>query len=103
MSTARDDKSNAEQRRQKMGKKNENRIPATYWENGTGANLYDRMHHDGQEALDMLLSVEDGLNTAVANETDEAVRQELEKARKQIRTSLRAFRRGFYGLNREGF
>lgn len=86
-----------------MKKNTENKIPATYWENGNGANLYDRMHGDGQEAIDMILSVEEGLETAIENETDETVKAELVKAKKQIHASLLAFRRGFYGLSNEGF
>lgn len=86
-----------------MAKKSENKIPATYWDTTAGGELHHRMHGDGQEALDMILSVEDGLETAIANETDEAVKAELEKAKKQIHASLLAFRRGFYGLSNEGF
>lgn len=86
-----------------MANKNENQIPATYWQTGNGATLCNLMHGDGQEALDMLLSVEDGLTAAIENETNEAIKAELEKAQKHIQTSLRAFRRGFYGLSNEGF
>jgi hypothetical protein len=86
-----------------MGKKNENRIPAAYWENGTGANLYDRMHHDGQRSAGHAPQRRGWPDHGGRERNRRSGQAGLEKARKQIRTSLRAFPRGFYGLSSEGF
>ena len=86
-----------------MGKKNENRIPAAYWENGTGANLYDRMHHDGQEALDMLNSVERALHWAISDTVSTGITAELKKARRQIVASMNACRKAVDILKDGGF
>lgn len=83
-----------------MAKKNENRIPETFWKTPVGQTLCNKLHHDGWEALDVLNSVNNAIDEAVKGETNEAIKTELEKAQKQFKASIRAFRRGFYGFDK---
>ncbi|MDD3155457.1 MAG: hypothetical protein PHS41_11370, partial [Victivallaceae bacterium] len=86
-----------------MAKKNENRIPDTYWATTVGKKVATLMHGDAQDALDLLNEIDDGMTEAVENEMDEAMKAELITAQKRFKDSLNSFRKAFYGMSKQGF
>lgn len=79
-------------------------IPDSYWHDFViGSKICDLMHHDAQEGIDILRSVEEGLEEAVEKEKNPQIRQKFESSLAKVKESLAAFREAFYSLRREGF
>lgn len=78
-------------------------IPPEYWDFTQGIRLGDVMHGDGQEALDMLNSVERALHWAISDTVSTGITAELKKARRQIVASMNVCRKAVDILKDGGF
>jgi hypothetical protein len=78
-------------------------IPTEYWGFTQGIRLGDVMYGNGQEALDMLNSVERALNWAISDTVSTGITAELKKARRQIVASMNACRKAVDMLKDGGF
>ena len=73
-------------------KKNQRvRVPETFWTTPAGAPLYDTLHRDGWDAIDMLNSVKEAFDKAIAETQDAGIKAELEKSRSLVIQSKRAY------------
>ena len=56
------------------------RAPETFWTTLWGAPLYATLHQDGRDAIDMLNSMKEAFDKAIAETQDNGIRAELEKS-----------------------
>lgn len=86
-----------------MKKTTPSNISAEYWQTENGNPLAQTLHGDGQEALDMLHSVENALDMAIGKESDPQIKEELRKARRQVLASMNTYRKAVDVLSEYGF
>ncbi|OQA85945.1 MAG: hypothetical protein BWY31_01564 [Lentisphaerae bacterium ADurb.Bin242] len=86
-----------------MRKATKSIVPEEFWATESGAPLADALHGDGQEALDMLNSVEQALSEAIAKTQDQLISAELKKAREKVMVSMNAYRKAVDILCDKGF
>ncbi len=85
-----------------MKKQTKCKIENSYWKTESGAKLYQILHRDGWEALDILNAIDEALKEASSNEPNAEIKTELENSLKSIQDSLKKFREGFYRLDNGG-
>lgn len=79
-------------------------IPETYWHKFVvGNKVANLMHGDGQETIDCLTTIEDGLCEACKDEDDPKIRRAFEYSLGKVHEALAAYRDAFYSLRKEGF
>jgi len=86
-----------------MRKATKSIVPEEFWATENGAPLADNLHGDGQEALDMLNSVEQAISEAIAKTQDPLIGTELKKAREKVMASMNAYRKAVDILSDKGF
>lgn len=74
-----------------MKKRPQPKIPENSWETPEGAPLYDTLHGDGWDAVDMLNSVKEAFDKAIDETQDAEIKAELEKSRSLVIQSKKAY------------
>ena len=67
-----------------MKKRPQPKIPENFWATPEGAPLYDTLHGDGWDAIDMLNSVKEAFDKAIDETQDAEIKAELEKSRSLV-------------------
>lgn len=75
----------------KMRKRQQTKVPEKFWTTPEGAALYDTLHSDGWNAVDMLNSVKEAFDKAIDETQDAEVKAELEKSRSLVIQSKKAY------------
>ena len=74
-----------------MKKRPQPKIPENFWRTPEGAALYDTLHSDGWDAVDMLNSVKEAFDKAIDATQDAEIKAELEKSRSLVIQSKKAY------------
>ena len=75
----------------KMKKRQQTKVPEKFWTTLEGAALYDTLHSDGWDAVDMLNSVKEAFDKAIDETQDAEIKAELEKSRSLVIQSKKAY------------
>ena len=75
-----------------MKKRQQPKVPENFWRTPEGAALYDTLHSDGWDAVDMLNSVKEAFDKAIDATQDAEIKAELEKSRSLVIQSKKAYR-----------
>lgn len=75
----------------KMKKRQQTKVPEKFWTTPEGAALYDTLHSDGWDAVDMLNSVKEAFDKAIDETQDAEIKAELEKSRSLVIQSKKAY------------
>ena len=74
-----------------MKKRPQHKIPESFWATPEGAPLYDTLHGDGWDAVDMLNSVKEAFDKVIDETQDAEIKAELEKSRSLVIQSKKAY------------
>ena len=74
-----------------MKKRPQHKIPESFWATPEGAPLYDTLHGDGWDAVDMLNSVKEAFDKAIDETQDAEIKAELEKSQSLVIQSKKAY------------
>lgn len=74
-----------------MKKRPQHKVPENFWRTPEGAALYDTLHSDGWDAVDMLNSVKEAFDKAIDATQDAEIKAELEKSRSLVIQSKKAY------------
>ena len=74
-----------------MKKGTQPKVPENFWTTPEGAPLYDMLHRDGWEAVDMLNSVKEAFDKAINETQDAEIKAELEKSRSLVILSKKVY------------
>ena len=74
-----------------MKKRQQTKVPENFWTTPEGAPLYDTLHGDGWNAVDMLNSVKEAFDKAIDETQDAEIKGELEKSRSLVIQSKKAY------------
>ena len=74
-----------------MKKRPHPKVPENFWRTPAGAVLYDTLHGDGWDAIDMLNSVKEAFDKAIDETQDAEIKAELEKSRSLVIQSKKAY------------
>ena len=74
-----------------MKKRPQPKVPETFWTTPEGGALYDTLHSDGWDAVDMLNSVKEAFDKAIDETQDAEIKGELEKSRSLVIQSKKAY------------
>ena len=74
-----------------MKKRQQTKVPENFWRTPEGAALYDTLHSDGWDAVDMLNSVKEAFDKAIDETQDAEIKAELEKSRSLVIQSKKAY------------
>ena len=74
-----------------MKKRPQHKIPESFWATPEGAPLYDTLHGDGWDAVDMLNSVKEAFDKAIDATQDAEIKAELEKSQSLVIQSKKAY------------
>ena len=74
-----------------MKKRPRPKIPENFWATPEGAPLYDTLHRDGWDAVDMLNSVKEAFDKAIDETQDAEIKAELETSRTLVIQSKKAY------------
>ena len=74
-----------------MKKRPQPKVSENFWTTPEGAALYDILHSDGWDAVDMLNSVKEAFDKAIDETQDAEIKAELEKSRSLVIQSKKAY------------
>ena len=74
-----------------MKKRPQPKVPEKFWRTPEGGVLYDPLHGDGWDAIDMLNSVKEAFDKAIDETQDAEMKAELEKSRSLVIQSKKAY------------
>lgn len=74
-----------------MKKRPQPKVPENFWRTPEGGVLYDTLHGDGWDAIDMLNSVKEAFDKAIDETQDAEIKAELEKSRSLVIQSKKAY------------
>ena len=74
-----------------MKKRPQPKVPENFWTTPEGGALYDTLHSDGWDAVDMLNNVKEAFDKAIDETQDAEIKAELEKSRSLVIQSKKAY------------
>ena len=76
-----------------MEKRPQPKIPENFWATPEGTPLYDTLHGNGWDAVDMLNSVKEAFDKAIDETQDAEIKAELKKSRSLVIQSKKAYQK----------